>query len=151
MARQQELTQMRQIAIATNMHHISKWVSDPLLAEYNNEEFIYKAAAWMYRKFGFGRCNLDLYFEYVNKQKTKRLYSVNVKEWYRLIKEVFARDNYTCAYCGKVGGKLECDHIIPFSKGGTNELNNLTTSCRKCNRQKKDKSVEEFQAWRAAR
>lgn len=79
----------------------------------------------------------------------KRLYKTNVKEWYRLIKIVFERDNYTCTYCGIVGGKLEADHIIPFSKGGEDTIENLTTSCQKCNRQNRDKSVKEFNDWRA--
>lgn len=79
---------------------------------------------------------------------SKRMYNINVKEWYRIIKDVFKRDNYTCQYCGKVGGKLEADHIIPFSKGGTDDMDNLVTACRKCNRQKRDKSVEEFLKWR---
>ena len=81
---------------------------------------------------------------------SKRMYNINVKEWYRIIKAVFKRDNYTCQYCGKVGGKLETDHIIPFSKGGTDDMDNLVTACRKCNRQKRDKSVEEFLKWREA-
>ena len=74
----------------------------------------------------------------------KRMYNWNVKKWYRIINIVFKRDNYTCQYCGKVGEKLEADHIIPFSKGGSDDLENLTTSCRKCNRSKRDKSVKEF-------
>lgn len=77
-----------------------------------------------------------------------RLYNYNVKLWYKTINQVFKRDNYTCQYCGAIGGKLEADHIIPFSKGGSDELNNLTTSCQKCNRQKKDKYVNEFISWR---
>lgn len=81
----------------------------------------------------------------------KRLYSINVKEWYRLINIVFERDNYKCTYCGASGGKLEADHIIPFSRGGDDTLENLTTSCQKCNRQKKDMSVEEFNEWRLKR
>lgn len=44
----------------------------------------------------------------------KRLFNINVKEWKRISKAVFKRDNYTCQYCGKVGGKLEVDHIFPF-------------------------------------
>jgi CRISPR/Cas system Type II protein with McrA/HNH and RuvC-like nuclease domain len=77
-----------------------------------------------------------------------RLYNLNKNDWIHTIKMVFKRDNYTCQYCGKSGCKLEADHIIPFSKGGGNNIENLTTSCVKCNRQKKDKTVEDFVKWR---
>lgn len=36
-----------------------------------------------------------------------------MKEWR---KAVFKRDNYTCRHCGEVGGKLNADHIKPFSQ-----------------------------------
>ncbi len=54
---------------------------------------------------------------------------------------VFARDNYTCQFCGRTPGLfpglfLDVDHIIPVSKGGTNDLKNLQTSCASCNRSK---------------
>lgn len=77
-----------------------------------------------------------------------RMYCKNVKQWYKLMGIVFQRDDYTCRYCGKKGGILELDHIVPSSKGGTDNLDNLATSCRRCNRQKRDKSVEEFMLWR---
>jgi hypothetical protein len=64
--------------------------------------------------------------------------------WLNVRKIVFKRDNYKCTYCGVLADKLECDHIIPLSKGGSNDMDNLTTACRTCNRQKKDKSVAEF-------
>ena len=38
--------------------------------------------------------------------------SFEYKQWR---KKVFERDNYTCQSCGKRGGKLEADHIFPFS------------------------------------
>ena len=76
------------------------------------------------------------------------MYNTNVKKWYSLRAKVFKRDNFTCQYCGKIGGKLEADHVVPFSKGGGDELSNLVTSCRKCNRQKKDKSKDEFMIWK---
>jgi hypothetical protein len=52
--------------------------------------------------------------------------------------EVFKRDDFTCQYCGRKTPEviLELEHIIPLSKGGTNELDNLTTSCFECNRGK---------------
>lgn len=78
----------------------------------------------------------------------QRLSEKNVKKWKKISKVVFERDNYTCRYCKKVGGILEVDHVIPFSKGGSDNLDNLVTSCRTCNRQKKDKTVKEFINWR---
>ena len=38
---------------------------------------------------------------------------------------------------------LEVDHIKPVSKGGTNEIINLVTSCRDCNRGKSDKTLSD--------
>jgi len=54
--------------------------------------------------------------------------------------EVFKRDNFSCQYCGAHPPKvvLECDHIEPVSKGGTNDIYNLITSCFDCNRGKSD-------------
>lgn len=70
-----------------------------------------------------------------------RLDSTN---WAELREIVFERDNYICSYCGKRGGKLECDHIIPITKGGSNKLSNLTTACIKCNRSKHNKILKEW-------
>ena len=78
----------------------------------------------------------------------KRMHETNVRRWKEISKKVFKRDNYTCSYCGCVGGLLEVDHVIPFSKGGSDELDNLVCACRKCNRQKRDKTLEEFERWR---
>lgn len=52
--------------------------------------------------------------------------------------EVFKRDNFTCQYCGRKSPEvvLEIDHINPVSKGGTNNIMNLVTSCFDCNRGK---------------
>jgi hypothetical protein len=51
---------------------------------------------------------------------------------------VFNRDGFTCRYCGHKTPEviLELDHVIPLSKGGTDELDNLITSCFECNRGK---------------
>ena len=50
--------------------------------------------------------------------------------------EVFKRDNFKCQYCGKEAPEviLEADHINPKSKGGTDDMLNLITSCFDCNR-----------------
>lgn len=56
----------------------------------------------------------------------------------KLRHEVFKRDNYRCRECGATNKEttLEIDHIVPVSKGGTNDLTNLQTLCKKCNRAK---------------
>ena len=57
--------------------------------------------------------------------------------------EVFKRDSFTCVYCGASPPKitLEIDHVHPKSKKGTNDINNLATSCFDCNRGKRDISL----------
>lgn len=59
--------------------------------------------------------------------------------------EVFARDGFTCQYCGRRPPDvlLECDHIHPQSKGGTDDSLNLLTSCLDCNRGKRAKLISE--------
>jgi hypothetical protein len=49
--------------------------------------------------------------------------------------EIFKRDDFTCQYCGAHPPIviLHVDHIIPVSKNGGNEKENLITSCSKCN------------------
>lgn len=56
--------------------------------------------------------------------------------------KVLERDNYTCQMCGRNrydGVKLEVDHIIPVSRGGSDNISNLQTLCFDCNRGKSDK------------
>ncbi len=48
---------------------------------------------------------------------------------------VMGRDNYRCRYCGS-NLYPEIDHIIPLSRGGTNDPSNLQVLCRGCNAQK---------------
>ena len=52
---------------------------------------------------------------------------------------IINRDNQKCRYCGRSrddGIKLTVDHIIPFSRGGTDDLGNLWTLCSDCNQGK---------------
>lgn len=48
---------------------------------------------------------------------------------------VYERDRHTCQYCGRhsPGVVLHVDHVKPVSRGGTNRIDNLLTSCADCN------------------
>lgn len=62
--------------------------------------------------------------------------------------EVFKRDAFTCQYCGSKAPDvvLHVDHIEPLSKGGTNEIINLITSCVSCNSGKSDVRLDDCSA-----
>jgi 5-methylcytosine-specific restriction endonuclease McrA len=51
---------------------------------------------------------------------------------------VFARDGWTCQYCGS-RSNLTVDHVIPRSKGGSSSWENIVASCAPCNRRKGDR------------
>jgi 5-methylcytosine-specific restriction endonuclease McrA len=51
---------------------------------------------------------------------------------------VFARDGWTCQYCGS-RSNLTVDHVIPRSKGGGSSWDNIVASCAPCNRRKGDR------------
>jgi 5-methylcytosine-specific restriction endonuclease McrA len=50
---------------------------------------------------------------------------------------VFARDDWTCQYCGS-RQQLTVDHVIPRSKGGGSTWDNIVAACAPCNRRKGD-------------
>jgi len=90
-----------------------------------------------------------LIFEFFDKDRRKweklnRLYKnaqtkldSNIRE--RIPEEVriavWRRDEGKCAHCGS-REKLEYDHIVPISKGGSNTVRNIELLCEKCNREK---------------
>lgn len=75
---------------------------------------------------------------------------VRSTSWYR---KVYHKDKYYCVYCGKEMLRsleywlsLEVDHIIPQSKGGSDDLINLVTSCNVCNKYKSNYYSKEINA-----
>lgn len=64
-------------------------------------------------------------------ERQKISQSIEYKNWRS---SVFERDNYTCQQCNKRGGKLQADHIKPFSLFPELifDINNGRTLCVNC-------------------
>jgi 5-methylcytosine-specific restriction endonuclease McrA len=63
---------------------------------------------------------------------------------------LFARDRYRCQYCGRSAAELKPrealtrDHLLPLSRGGTNDWANVVTACGPCNTRKANRLPEEI-------
>lgn len=55
-----------------------------------------------------------------------------------VILALMERDGYKCNKCGTLDN-LQVDHIIPLSRGGTDDHDNLQFLCRRCNLSKRDR------------
>ncbi len=60
-------------------------------------------------------------------------------------KNILLRDRYTCQFCGFVfsASDLTLDHVIPRSRGGRTDWDNLVACCHPCNNVKRDRLPEE--------
>ena len=58
---------------------------------------------------------------------------------------IYLRDNYKCQYCGEQfpTEELTYDHVLPRSKGGRTEWENIVTCCIDCNKKKGGRTPEE--------
>ncbi len=69
--------------------------------------------------------------------------------WIRQEKRLalYLRDGLACCWCGATvedGAKLTLDHCQPHSKGGSNQADNLITSCARCNSSRGDRPMAVF-------
>lgn len=64
---------------------------------------------------------------------------VSKEEW----KEILVKFDNSCAYCGSQF-ELTKDHVLPISKGGKHEVNNLIPACHSCNSSKNDTLLDDW-------
>ncbi|MXY79549.1 MAG: HNH endonuclease [Chloroflexi bacterium] len=58
-------------------------------------------------------------------------------------REVFARDGFTCQYCGRHSRDLTLDHVVPRHRNGPHTWENLVSACKPCNHRKAGRTPEE--------
>jgi len=119
------------------------------MEELGNAEKIMKIAAVLARTIvgqlppGEHRVDLTVALEFVSKViELSGDSNANVQEPREPIAEevrheVWRRDQGRCVKCGSQE-KLEFDHIIPHSKGGSDTARNIQLLCERCNRIKSD-------------
>jgi hypothetical protein len=61
-------------------------------------------------------------------------------------REVFERDEWLCVYCGAQVDMQsgQADHVVPRSRGGSDDISNLATACAPCNQSKGARTPAEW-------
>jgi hypothetical protein len=96
-------------------------------------------ACEMLKSFREGKINEDELLNNKNAERKRGSLS------YKIRYEILTRDQYRCVKCGKSprdGIFLEIDHGVPFSKGGSDDYNNLQTLCNICNSGKSNRHID---------
>ena len=52
--------------------------------------------------------------------------------------------NRCCVYCGVTDTRLEIEHVVPRSNGGSDRVSNLGVACHSCNQAKGSQDVQDF-------
>lgn len=89
-----------------------------------------------YAKTPYGRA---IYYSAQNRRRRDVPYSQEAIDWIASIDW----DTETCTYC-ETAPATEIDHILPITKGGTGDRENLTPVCRPCNARKGNRYLADF-------
>ena len=83
----------------------------------------------------------------------KALGSHTPGQWRALVRSVGGR----CYYCGVKTDAVflpphhperrEKDHKVPVTRGGSDSIDNIAVSCRRCNQEKRTMTADEFAEW----
>ncbi len=87
----------------------------------------------------------DLYKHHAQIRRARKIAAIGThtrKEWM----EKVLMHRWLCSYCGAslTIKTLVKEHVIPLSRGGTDDIQNLAPSCRPCNQSKHALPLEEF-------
>lgn len=87
-------------------------------------------------------------------KRTRRAREHNAPGDFRFMQVIhqYAKQGNACAYCKRpASGLPDPEHVMPLSRGGRNDMSNVVASCRACNADKSDLTLEEWSLSRALR
>jgi 5-methylcytosine-specific restriction endonuclease McrA len=100
--------------------------------ERNREEVISRSDEW-------GKNNVEKVKQFKANDRRKRRAAKNASRGSFTAKEfeeLCERYGNRCLSCGVTGVVLEADHVVPLTKGGSDDISNIQPLCRSCNRRK---------------
>lgn len=86
----------------------------------------------------------------VKLRQSRRASQISGRNSTRHLERLLHDQNYKCYYCNidLMGRLSEVDHKNPVSRGGGDSFINLAACCVRCNREKHNKTENEYQAWK---
>lgn len=81
-------------------------------------------------------------YDYPSVIRLRRYARIPYKKIVLSRKNILKRDRHNCQYCG-TSEKLTIDHVIPKSRGGSDQWENLVTACTICNHRKGNRTPKE--------
>jgi 5-methylcytosine-specific restriction endonuclease McrA len=97
--------------------------------EQNREQVIARSTEW-------GKINLVKVKQFKANNRRKRRAAKNTSRGSFTAKEFIElceRYGNSCLLCGVTGVVLEADHVVPLTKGGSNDISNIQPLCGTCN------------------
>lgn len=88
--------------------------------------------------------------EWLSRQKRTLIRSGYERGWEHKKEVIRIEGGEICSYCGASGARA-VDHKVPVSRGRDDRRKNLALSCVPCNSEKKNRTPEEWKAWRLAK
>jgi 5-methylcytosine-specific restriction endonuclease McrA len=101
----------------------------------NRDKFIAAALTW-------AKANKEKVYSYQHNWRAAS--RAGGKHTAEEIRALYERQKGKCACCSTDLDKYHRDHIVPLSRGGTNDIANIQLLCPSCNTAKGAKSLEEF-------